>query len=240
MFNNIQNRYSILGFLSFLKRNRFAVYVMFFFLLLGYGVKLFSLTFSIDTEAIISITPSQYDAWHSLGRTGLVLFKHLIGVDWYNNGLASFLMVCSLGLSALLYGYLLIGNKRDYILLLFFIPIVTSPILAEMLGFLLMGAEVAISLSFIAISLMIIHNYYYFYNKFYILIFAAFLTFVSFSMYLAMTTIFALSVAFVFFLKIEKDLTITKNNWNFLFVHIFVFVLSYATYVIFRKSLMLY
>lgn len=66
------------------------------FLLLAFGQKLFSNTFSIDTQGIIQNNDALYKSWFELERFGLVLFKKLTGTYLYNNALASFTMVCSL------------------------------------------------------------------------------------------------------------------------------------------------
>lgn len=228
-------KYTISGFLNFISNNKISAYSGLFFLLLGYGIKLFGTAFSIDTEAIISITSTQYEAWHSLGRTGLVLFKYLIGTEWYNNQLSSFLMVSSLYISYLLIIYLLNNSEEKNNSLLFFcIPFLSSPILAEMLGFLLTGMEIAIAISLIIISLMLLNNYFVNGEKKFIL-FAIFFTFVSFSIYLAMTTILVTSVAFLFLLRVEQEKVINRKHWRFLIYHIFLFVASYAFYVVFNK-----
>lgn len=45
------------------------------FLLLAFGQKLFSNTFSIDTQGIIQNNDALYKSWFELERFGLVLFK---------------------------------------------------------------------------------------------------------------------------------------------------------------------
>ncbi|MBS6284392.1 glucosyltransferase domain-containing protein [Haemophilus parainfluenzae] len=229
-------KYSFDEFIDFLRNNLFLINITVFFLLLGYGIKLFSLSFSIDTEAIISITDSQYSAWHELGRTGLVLFKHLMGIGWYNNALASFLMVLFIGLSALVWAYLLNGGvKKNHSLLFFTIPVVSSPIIAEMLGFLLMGMEVALALIFIAISLMCTQNWIFSKSRI-ALLFAIIFSFIAFSIYLAMVTIFITATFFVVFTKIENNNRLNKETVFVTIRYVLVFLLSYLAYTIFNKG----
>lgn len=77
------------------------------FLLLAFGQKLFSNTFSIDTQGIIQNNDALYKSWFELERFGLVLFKKLTGTYLYNNALASFTMVVFFGISAMVWAYLL-------------------------------------------------------------------------------------------------------------------------------------
>lgn len=46
-----------------------------FFLMLVYGIKVFNISISHDTEAIIAVPEALYDSWIILGRFGLVLVK---------------------------------------------------------------------------------------------------------------------------------------------------------------------
>lgn len=117
------------------------------FLLLAFGQKLFSNTFSIDTQGIIQNNDALYKSWFELERFGLVLFKKLTGTYLYNNALASFTMVVFFGISAMVWAYLLCSASHATKLqpAFFMIPYVASPIFAEMLGFLLLGPEISIA-----------------------------------------------------------------------------------------------
>ena len=82
--------YSLQGFLQFLMHNSKQIIISMLFLLLAFGQKLFSNTFSIDTQGIIQNNDALYKSWFELERFGLVLFKKLTGTYLYNNALASF------------------------------------------------------------------------------------------------------------------------------------------------------
>ncbi len=234
--NDLKYKYTAKGFLDFLNVNITSVIVSIFFLLLGYGLKLFSISFSIDTEAIISATQNQYDAWFTLGRIGLVVFKHLLGLGWYNNELASFLMVICFWVNSLLWGYLvynLLGLKKNQVVF-FILPFITSPIFAEMLGFLLTGLEIALALSLVAIGLMLIHNAFYYKNKYYYLL-SIIVTFVAFNIYLVMITIFIIGVCFIMLIKLDKDSFFSKSNLHYFTINIIVFFISFVLYQVFDR-----
>lgn len=133
--------YSVCGLLQFSKHYAGQLIVSVLFLLLAFGQKLFSNTFSIDTQGIIQNEDSLYKSWFELERFGLVVFKKLSGTYQFNNALASFTMVVFFGISAVIWSYLLCGSTTKAKLqpAFFMIPYVASPIFAEMLGFLLLG-----------------------------------------------------------------------------------------------------
>ena len=152
--------YSLRGFLQFITHNTGQLVVAALFLLLAFGQKLFSNTFSIDTQSIIQNNDALYRSWFELERFGLVLFKKLTGTYLYNNALASFTMVVFFDMSAVVWAYFLCSASRDTKLqpAFFMIPYVVSPIFAEMLGFLLQGPEISIAAVLTAISLMMRAN----------------------------------------------------------------------------------
>jgi hypothetical protein len=233
--------YSFPGFLNFVSFYVGELTISLFFLLLGYGIKLFGNTFSIDTQGIIQAPNSLYDSWFSLERFGLVLFKQVTGTKYYNNSLASFLMVSGLFVAAVAWSYLFsegLDNKISYHPGVFVIIFVTSPILAEMLGFLLLGFEISVASVLTVMSLMLVSNsarVTTVRKKIILLILATLLAVVAFSMYLAMTTLFVLATACVFLRRFQVRATSSserRQRWLFLGVHIAVFVVAYIGYSI--------
>ncbi|OFQ99508.1 glucosyltransferase domain-containing protein [Alloscardovia sp. HMSC034E08] len=131
------------------------------FLLLAFGQKLFSNSFSIDTESMVGNQSAQYGAWYGLDRFGLMWAKRILGLYWYNNAVASFLSIALLPIVALLWGYLFYGvtqNKDNFHLAFWAIPLLVSPVLAEQLGFLLQAVEINFGLIILPISLMMLVN----------------------------------------------------------------------------------
>lgn len=161
---------------------------------------------SIDTQGIIQNNDALYRSWFELERFGLVLFKKLTGTYLYNNALASFTMVVFFGMSAVVWAYFLCSASRDTKLqpAFFMIPYVVSPIFAEMLGFLLQGPEISIAAVLTAISLMMWANAATnrsIKRRIPLVIAAIVCATISFTMYLAMVTIFITGTAMLYVLR---------------------------------------
>lgn len=233
--------YSFGGFIAFLRTFSLQHLVTLVILLIGYGLKVFSTVFSIDTEAIMEIPTGPYGLYHSwlqLDRFGLIVFKYLSGTYWYNNALASFLTVFFLFAATLLWSYLLneaFRNSNFRFRPGFFSCIfIASPVLAEMLGFLLLGPEVAIAMGLVALSLMASTTAYNTKrSRYYIL--AILLGSIAFSMYLAVVTLFITGTAILAI--IEKDISKKTSKLSFLFLVSFgaIFCISYVIYTCANK-----
>lgn len=245
MKSTVCEPFCLRGFVSFLSRYRIQLGITVLFLLLGYGQKMFSNTFSIDTQSIISDNYQLYRSWYELERFGLVLFKRFFGVWQYDNALASFLMVACFGFSSLLWSYLFYGAMRDkshFHLIAFTVPYLTAPIFAEMLGFLLLGPEISIASSFVAVSLMLWGNavdqenlkHHRNLPSVIRLVVALVLATVAFSMYLAMVTLFVVGVAMYYFLRYGEKDNGEKGSRGFiaLGISIILFVSAYLGYSI--------
>lgn len=230
--------YSLTGFANFIKSHPLQLFVTLIFLLLGFGRKLFSNAFSIDTEEIISRPNELYNSWIALERFGLIALKRLTGTYWYNNSLASVLMVLFLALSALTWSYLVCGLREvgKFDVLAFSVPFVASPILAEMLGFLLVGPEVAMALAMVATALMWVWNGIV-RRQWGWLAAGALLAAAAFSLYLAMATIFVLGTAFIIFCQ-DSDRNSVKSLWRHTGLFALVFMVAYVLYAMANKFVM--
>ncbi|MFU0554357.1 glucosyltransferase domain-containing protein [Gardnerella vaginalis] len=237
-----EKTYSFKDFIDFCKSNVAELAISAIFLIIAYGQKAFSNTFSIDTEEIISRSKALYNSWIRLERFGLLAFKYVTGRYWYNNSLAGILMILALFASATTWAYLFskahnLGAKFHPAL--FMIPFISAPILAEMLGFLLMGDDVACALMFVSISLMCAHNAYQNRKELKTLLAYALMALIfaifDFTIYLAMTTVFVAGTAMIA-LIIKGDYACKfKNIVSYIFTYICVFIASYVCYVILNK-----
>lgn len=147
--------------MKYLQGNPWDMVLSVFFLFMGYELKMFGNSYSIDTEAMMQVPENLYRSWVGLERFGLLALKKVLGLYWYNNAVASFLTAMCLLLAALLWAYLLAGAsnlKGKFHPAFFTVPFVASPILAEMVGFTLTGAEIGIALGLVACSLMLLLN----------------------------------------------------------------------------------
>ena len=236
--NSSLTSYSLQGFLQFVMHNSKQIIISMLFLLLAFGQKLFSNTFSIDTQGIIQNNDALYKSWFELERFGLVLFKKLTGTYLYNNALASFTMVVFFGISAMVWAYLICSASHTMKLqpAFFIIPYVASPIFAEMLGFLLLGPEISIAAILTAISLMMWANAAASSSakqRILLVIASIVCATLSFTMYLAMVTFFITGTAILYVLKYSdsKYQNHDKNESRaFLIGSVVIFVVSYALY----------
>lgn len=230
--------FTVQGFVDFVRTHPVQLLLALVFLLIGYGQKLFSNTFSVDTEELIARPERLYHSWYALERFGLVALKYLTGTYWYNNALASTLMVLFFGLSALVWSYLLFGlqPKPGDGPVYFALPLLASPILAEMLGFLLLGPEIGIAISLVAVSLMCIWNAIV-RRQWPYLVVGILAAAVSFSLYLAMTTIFVLGTALLM-VQYVSDRDAWKRLWADVGVFAAGFVISYGLYAVANKVMM--
>ena len=236
--NSSLTSYSLQGFLQFVMHNSKQIIISMLFLLLAFGQKLFSNTFSIDTQGIIQNNDALYKSWFELERFGLVLFKKLTGTYLYNNALASFTMVVFFGISAMVWAYLLCSASHTMKLqpAFFIIPYVASPIFAEMLGFLLLGPEISIAAILTAISLMMWANAAASSSakqRILLVIASIVCATLSFTMYLAMVTFFITGTAILYVLRYSdsKYQNHDKNESRvFLIGSVVIFVVSYALY----------
>lgn len=232
--------YSFSGYKRYLWSHPQTVVIALFFLLLGFGRKLLSDTFSIDTQSLIQVPDSLYGSWLELNRFMLVAFKKVTGTAWYNNALASFLMVVLLGVMATVWAYALHGasanNKVDA--LYFMVPLVVSPIMAEQLGFLLQAPEICVGLIAVAVALMLIQKTQDSRYRFYIVLSIVLVSF-AFSLYAAMVTIFIAAVAMIFILKYRECSQFRRFMANYIVVNAIVCFLAYALYFLANKIVLL-
>lgn len=244
--NSSLTSYSLQGFLQFVMHNSKQIIISMLFLLLAFGQKLFSNTFSIDTQGIIQNNDALYKSWFELERFGLVLFKKLTGTYLYNNALASFTMVVFFGISAMVWAYLLCSASHTMKLqpAFFIIPYVASPIFAEMLGFLLLGPEISIAAILTAISLMMWANAAASSSakqRILLVIVSVVCATIAFTMYLAMVTIFITGTAMLYILQFGNRAQWDerkKSSWIFLVGSILIFGASYLAYKILNEIAM--
>lgn len=237
--NNDNKQYTISEYKAFILSHLQAMLAMLFFLLLGFGQKIFSNTFSIDTQSLIQVPDSLYGSWFEINRFALVWLKKISGTFWYNNALASFLAIALFGVTATVWAYLLCSMTDDKTNpVSFMVPIVVSPIMAEQLGFLLQAPEICIGLISVAISLMCIHNAsgpHFWIHLVTAVLFSAF----AFSLYAAMLTIFVTGVAMIFVLKYRGEKSFNRHMGNFIVVRAGICIIAYGLYVLINKLVLL-
>ena len=230
----LKEQYTFYGFMQFLRMNPWDMVLSIFLLLMGYELKMFGNSYSIDTEAMIQVQSSLYQSWIGLERFGLLLLKKVLGLYWYNNALASFLAAVCLFGAALLWAYLfsgVINSKGKFHPIYFIGPFITSPVLAEMLGFTLMGAEVGMAIAFVAIALMCLMNFVV-YKKWWMGLLTVLFAAASFTLYLAMVTVFVAGFAMMFVLLFWNSSEFAlARRFIFIVIGAGFFCISYFLYM---------
>ena len=144
---------------QFIKEYQFVWWIVGSFLLLAYGIKVFNVSISHDTEAMMVASRQLYNSWYSMGRFGLIFLKKVLGTYWFNPYVASFLMFATMMVNSVVWTYLLYwigGEKKKWMKLLWIFPtfFFTSTIMAEQSGFLLQSYEVNIALLMVGIAIL--------------------------------------------------------------------------------------
>lgn len=159
--NELEKKKNSHDFAEFLGENSNSFLILFCWLILAYGMKIFHLSLSHDTEAIISVPDSLYNSWISLGRYGLLIIKKIFGVYRFNPYLASMLMIATMMAGAIVWEYFfykITTNDNDFSKRSWVMPafLFTAPVMAEQMSFLLQSFEVSLAFLMIGLALHII------------------------------------------------------------------------------------
>lgn len=155
---------------EYIRRSRYGLLLLGFFLCLVHGDKLFCANNGIDTEQLIYMGESFYDGWLGIGRQGLVFLKGLLGLKNYNPYFASLLLllfsVTACGGFTFLFEYV---RKQQgdgvekpswrWLPAAFGMLVFVHPVMTEQYYFTLQGAEVALSFNLLAVSLLCAHKW---------------------------------------------------------------------------------
>lgn len=148
---------------GFIKDNQTDWWIIGIFILIVYGIKVFNVSISHDTEAIIATPGNLYNSWFMLGRFGLIFLKKVLGTYVFNPYTAAFLMVLSMMLNSMLWTYLFewLSGRRKKKCAIWFFPayFFTSMIMAEQSGFLLQAYEVNIALLLVGIAFLCLFHF---------------------------------------------------------------------------------
>jgi hypothetical protein len=235
MKNEVEN------FKNYIKNNKKSIIMLLILAIITYSIKLFNYSISIDSEVTINDLNSNDLPWIATGRWAVVLFEKIIHFGHrFNPFFSNIVMVMFLVLCTCIVSYtfssILKQKNQEPMLLIVGSIIITSPLLAEMLNFTLMTAEVAIGLCFLTSS--IYFTYLAIYNKqkkAYIM--AIILLFISMGCYQAFFPLYVGLIALVFFMQKEKvDTNIKQDLLNALKI-IIVFAISYVLCSLMTKLL---
>ena len=141
----------IYSFFNFLKDNKFATILCWFFILLSYGIKLFWYSIGLDTDIAINDMPWTLKWWMSIDRSGLVFTKKIFNLIPLNPYVEIFLMFFAIfwALMVLCFLFSYISQKfNSKSKLEFIIPCVfiTQPLMEDQFNFTLQAFEFSFAL----------------------------------------------------------------------------------------------
>lgn len=155
------------AFKAFIRDSKLFMFIIGFFILLSYGIKMFYFSFSIDTEVLINDYYGQLRAWQSIDRIGMVFTKKLF-FNGFNPYVANFLTYVNLWIVCMSLSYLVqkVIDRKRAMFATIIIPIlfVTHPVSAEQLNFILQSFEVTFACILLVLSLLF--TYYFVHTKF--------------------------------------------------------------------------
>ena len=226
---------------DFIKSSKVPILIILFFLLLFFGIRLISNSFSIDTEFYINHYKTDWNWWLGLNRWGLVFINNLLSIGplvifQANFMTMVFILVYSVLFSYLFYLYIPDKFKEKYLKYQFIFPIIfiTSPIFAEQYNFTNQNVAVSLAICLCAISLILFHHADKL-NKgkrILINIIALAITVLAFGVYQSIVPLFILIVACLYFLECLRT---QDNSWKFLGNMIIKFIIICIIYFIISK-----
>lgn len=223
---------------TYLKENIVPIAIIILLGLLVYGMKLFTYSFSIDTEALLSNQEEILKSWISIGRYGLVLFKKIFDIAHFSLRLANVVGFILLIFSIMLCIYninMITGKNNKIANIILGGIIITSPIIIEQFNFTLQCVEVSLALLLLNLSFTIINRCIINKNKYYWLIFAIIFMVISFGCYQAFIPLMiTFSTFYIMLFFKEKD----ERKISIIIKYIVVFVVSIILYKIIDKIFM--
>lgn len=226
---------------DFISCSKIPIIIIFFFLLLSFGIKLISNSFSIDTEFYINHYNIDWNWWLGLNRWGLVLINNILSIGplilFHANFMTLvFILIYSILFSYLFYLYMPKKFKDKYLKYQFIFPIVfiTSPIFAEQYNFTNQNVAISLAVCLCAISLILFHyaDKLSKWKKILINIVSLAIVVLAFGVYQSIVPLFILVVACLYFLECLRT---KDNSWKFLGNMIIKFIIICIIYFIISK-----
>lgn len=239
---NIMNKKDIR---EYIKKSKWSILIVVLFILLSFGQRLISSSYSIDVEHYIhnlGVNTANWTWWNSLSRWGLVMINKLALFNSFPIYASNYLAVITMIIYSFMFNYLFYCYiKEDYedafLKYQFIFPIifVTSPIFAEQYNFIHQSFGVALGILMIPVSIIIIDRASEIDNKylklFYYLIGIS-ITVLCFGVYQSIILLYIVTVASCYLLKVIKD---KDNNWMFLLKKVIIFLISILLYLTISK-----
>lgn len=231
---------------GFMERNKISWGMVLFFMLLAYGIKVFNVSISHDTETIMATADVQYENWYTMGRFGLMFLKKILGTYIFNPYVASFLMFITMLVNSVVWTYFFAwigGERKNAYKNTWIFPTVffTSMIMAEQCGFLLQAYEVNVALMLVGLALLNLYKVFLEGRRLYWCLPAVICCVLAFSSYQSLVPLFTSGAAMGFLLMYDKivqedaDRMTCKFCCQLILKLIAVFLFSFVVYTIINK-----
>ena len=233
------------NFKKFIIRNKKYIIFTFILLVIAYGIRIFNYDISIDSEVTINDKTANSIPWFATGRWALVIVGKFIHLRMFDPYFSTILTMLFFELSVILFAYLINkitnNDKYDkYTILTIGGIVLTSPVIADMLSFTMMSAEIAIGLTLLAISINYTYNFVFKDDKKESIIAIITLT-IAMGIYQAFIPFYiSLAIIMYIFTLINKEDYKLKDEILKIIKIIAVFVLSYIAYNLIDKMIVAY
>lgn len=227
---------------EYCSKNKNRILLLGFFLLLAYGIKVFQLSISHDTEAMIAVPDDLYHSWLQMGRFGELFLKKILGTYSLNVYVAAFMMVIGMIAVSVLWGYLfyvISGSMEKISLWIFGSVFFTSMITAEQFSFLLQSYEVTVAMGLTAAALILYLDGLQ-RKTWYKLILAVLMLMIAFAVYQAMVVLYIATAAMTYLVFYESNREKAELKTHFIYIGqvILLFLCAYVFYSVANKILL--
>lgn len=228
---------------NYIKENKNQIIYLIFITILTYFIKIFNYSVSIDSEVPVNNPNASDYPWISMGRWGVVLLEKIFHFgNVFNPFLSNVIMVIFLVLTVILLSYLIdkiTDNKIKYTISILGSFVVTSPLLAEMMNFTLMNAEVSLGLFLLVLSVYLTYiSIYECKKKFYL--FSIIVLCLTMGIYQSFYPLYIGLISFVFTIeKLYNNKNDGKQDIKNILSMVLVFIISYIFCYVISKTLQL-
>ena len=214
----------------------------FFFFLFCYGIKLFTYSYSLDTEAFMIYRESFLNSWLQLNRFSLVALKEIFAFIPFNIYVTNWITVFLFYLASVFtyFNFARVCSKiREPKKAFFFLAVIgSSPIFLEQFNFTLQSAEIAFFLLLFQIGIYFLQKYFEEHKKYYACL-TILLLFICLGAYQSFAPLYIAEGIILLFINVTSEkIKSNKEIFNYIFHTILIFLLSFFLYFLVAKLLL--
>lgn len=216
--------------------------VSFFFFLFCYGIKLFTYSYSLDTESFMIYKDSFLNSWLQINRFSLVALKEIFSFFPFNIYVTNWITVLIFYLASVFtyFNFARICPKiREPKKAFFFLAVIgSSPIFLEQFNFTLQSAEIAFFFLLFQIGMYFFQKYFEEHKKYHAVL-TILILLVCLGAYQSFAPLYiAETIIFLFITITSKKIKKNKEILNYIFRAILIFLLSFFLYFLVSKILL--